>query len=184
MRRALKLTLLPLFAIAIALPAAAADNGFYLGGSAANSAIDTGQLGDVKINDNANGYKVFGGYRFLTFLGVEGSYVDLGEVKGSSVPGTEGTAKINGWQGHVMGYVPFGIGDIFAKAGVYSWNGDFTTTTNNINTKTSKSGSDPAYGVGLQFRIKSWAIRGEGEYIDIKSADKVYVYSVGASYTF
>ena len=184
MKRVLNLLLTAALALLIALPAAAADNGFYLGGSFANSAIDTGSLGDVKINENANGYKVFGGYRFLTFLGVEASYVDLGSVKGTPTPGTEAEAKINGWTGHVTGYVPFGIGDIFAKAGVYSWNGDFKAIANSITSKSSKSGTDPAYGVGLQFRIKSWAIRGEAEYIDIKSADKVYVYSVGGSYTF
>jgi OOP family OmpA-OmpF porin len=168
-------------AVAVALPAVAADNGFYLGGSIAQSAIDTGAIGNVKINDDTNGYKVFGGYRFITFLGGEVSYADLGTAKSSNDLNEFGA---KGWQAAAMGYIPFGIGDIFAKYGVMGWKGDYTSTVGGVRSTVAHDGTDPLYGVGLQFRIKSWAIRGEAEYLDIKSTDKIYMYSIGASYTF
>jgi len=39
-------------------------------------------------------------------------------------------------------------------------------------------------GIGVQFRIKSFAIRAEFEYFDIEGAEYVYMYSIGGSYTF
>lgn len=71
---------LALLVFAIALPAAAADNGFYLGGSAGRSAVNTGTVGEVSVNSEATAYKVFIGGRFLTFFAVEGAYSDLGSV--------------------------------------------------------------------------------------------------------
>lgn len=177
MRRGLKLLFL---ASLIALPAAA-DDGFYIGASLGRSGIDTGDVSQIQVSSDANSYKGFAGYRFLKFFGVEGAYADLGSAKVTSAT-TESQVKMTVFHGEVMGYIPFGIGDIFGKAGAVSWNGDFKTTGGNISS--SKSGTDPMYGGGIQFRIKSWAVRGEFEYFDIKDAKHVYMYSVGGSYTF
>ena len=62
----------------VTLPAAAADNGFYLGLSAGQSQIASEDYGDFEFKGGDLGYKVFAGYRMLTFLAVEGSYVDFG----------------------------------------------------------------------------------------------------------
>ena len=177
MRHGLKLLVL---ASLIALPAAA-DDGFYIGASLGRSGIDTGDVSQITVSSDANSYKGFLGYRFLKFFAVEGAYADLGSAKVTSAS-TESEVKMKIYHGEVMGFIPFGIGDIFGKAGVASWKGDFNTTSGNISS--SQSGTDPMYGAGIQFRIKSWGIRGEFEYFDIKDAKHVYMYSVGGSYTF
>ena len=171
-----------LFVLAIALfafPVAAADNGFYIGGSVGQAEIATGDLdADIEIDGSDFGsYKVFSGFRFLTFGGVELSYADFGEISGDEA---DTTAEVDGLGLVGVLYIPFGIGDVFAKGGVMDWNADLNTLTD----VRSLDGTDPLYGAGLQFRIKSWAIRGEVEYIDVESADSVYMYSVGASWTF
>jgi hypothetical protein len=164
----------------IALPAAAADNGFYLGGSFGYSDITTGELNQFSVEGDATGYKIFGGARFLHVLALEASWVDFGTINDTR---NDIEAEIDGYglQGVVL--LPLGIADIFGKAGVFQWNADFQGPIINPNSA-SNDGTDPVYGAGVQFRIKSWAIRGEVEYYDVQDAKSIYMYSIGGSYTF
>ena len=181
MRRVLKSLVLFAVAILITLPAAAADNGFYLGGSVGQAAVATGELGDDEfiVDDDSTGYKVFAGFRMITFLGIEGSYVDLGTTEEAD---TE--ASLKGVQLQGMVYLPLGIADIFAKGGMISWETEFNRTVAGPADALTRDGTDPVYGAGVQFRIQSFCVRGEVEYFDIESTDEVVMYSVGASYTF
>jgi len=176
------LSLLVVAAIALAaLPAAAADNGFYLGGSVGYSDITTGDLTSFDASDNANGYKIFAGARFIHFIGLEGQWVDFGSIEDKATPGSE--VKIKGYGLSVVGYIPVVFFDIYGKAGMFNATID-STNPGTVPVDTSRHSSDPVYGVGVQFRIQSFAIRGEAELYDVKNADKVYMYSIGASYTF
>ena len=179
-------TLKVLFAIAvlIALPAAAADNGFYIGASVGQAAVATGELGDegdldIDIDSDSTGYKVFGGFRALTFLGVEGAYFDLGSSEDA-----DAEVAIDGLSLSVVGYIPLGIADIFGKAGMMSWNTEFSGSVDGDPLDVSSDGTDPVYGAGFQFRFQSFCIRGEVEYFDVEAADEIIMYSVGGSYTF
>jgi len=71
MHRFMTVLTLTAVAILITLPAAAADNGFYLGLSAGQAEISSEDYGDFEFEGDDIGYKVFAGYRFLTFLAVE-----------------------------------------------------------------------------------------------------------------
>ncbi len=84
------------------------------------------------------------------------------------------------------GRVPaaLGIADIFAKVGVIAWDASISGQIDDVTERQSEDGTDPAYGIGIQFRIKSFAIRAEFEYFDIEGAKYVYMYSLGGSYTF
>ncbi|MCU0291616.1 MAG: outer membrane beta-barrel protein [Thermoanaerobaculaceae bacterium] len=180
-------TLLVLTAVAtlLALPAAAADNGFYLGLSAGQAELNTGDLGTTEVEGNANAYKLFAGYRFLNFLAVEGAYVDLGSAEDDQ----EGTsthyeADVNGFELQGMAFLPLGIADIFVKAGLFNWNADLEGIIAGEPDSVSADGTDPVYGAGFQLRFKSFAVRAEVEYFDVEKANDVYMYSIGASYTF
>ncbi len=174
---------LSLLVFVVAFPALAADNGFYLGGSLGRSAVNTGTVGSVSINSDATAWKAFAGYRFLHFLAIEGAYNDLGSVAENIGMG-ENKARIKAYHGDAMALLPFGLADLFAKAGVMSWKTDVTAAAGTVPVSSSNSGTDPIYGAGMQFRIQSWAVRGEVEYLDIKNAEHVYMYSIGASYTW
>jgi hypothetical protein len=177
MSRPVKLLILVML---VALPVAAADNGFYIGGAATYSDVSTGDLTAFELEDKSNGYKIFGGARFLHFLGAEAQYNDFGSIEDRNA-GAE--ADIDGFGAAVVGYIPLVFLDIFGKAGIFNSNVDITNPgINPLNTSTDST--DPYYGVGVQFRIKSWAIRAEGELYDVEGVDKLYSYSLGASYTF
>ncbi len=167
----------------LAQPAVAADNGFYLGASVGQSGIEISDIDDMDFSGGDTAYKLFVGYRILTFLAVEGSYVDFGapdDNLGANLGTVE--ADVNGFDAFAMGMLPLGIADIFVKAGVIAWDAELAARS--IGESESDSGTDPAYGIGVQFRIRSFAIRGEVEYFDIDGAEYVYMYSVGGSYTF
>jgi hypothetical protein len=181
----LSVTLTVLIAL-LALPAIAADNGFYLGASVGESGIKIDQdFEDIDFSGGDTSFKAFAGFRFITFLGVEGSYVDLGSPS-EFLEALDGTIEtgISGYDGFVVGYLPLGIADIFAKAGVIAWDASISGQIDGVTERQSEDGTDPAYGIGIQFRIKSFAIRAEFEYFDIEGAKYVYMYSLGGSFTF
>ncbi|PWB78894.1 MAG: cell envelope biogenesis protein OmpA [Holophagae bacterium] len=171
----------------LAVPAVASDNGFYLGASVGQAEIKIEDLaedaGTVDFSATDTAYKVFAGFRFLTFLGVEGSYVDLGAPQ-EDVDGGTLEADVTGYDAFAVGFLPLGIADVFAKVGMMSWDGKVNVDLEDLSGSFSDSGTDPAYGLGFQLRFKSFAARAEVEYFDIAGADNVYMYSIGGSYTF
>lgn len=173
----------------LAFPAIAADNGFYLGGSVGQAQIEIDELGEDIDSADFSGddmaYKVFAGFRFITFLGLEGSYRDLGSAE-DEVAGLGGTvtADVTGYDLFAVGFLPLGIADIFAKAGMISWDGDVTLDAGGLSESASADGEDPAYGLGFQLRFKSFAVRAEIEYFDVEDVDSLYMYSLGGAFTF
>jgi len=65
----------------LAGPALAADHGFYLGAGAGLANVEVDDVLGVSganFDEDDTGFKVFAGYRFFPWLGVEGLYVDAG----------------------------------------------------------------------------------------------------------
>ncbi len=89
---------------------------------------DTSNVNDVNFDENDTSYKIFAGYMLLPFLGVEGGYVDFGSPNRhySGVGSVE--LQVDGWEGFVVGQLPLGPVDLFAKAGVLSYNVDVKTS--------------------------------------------------------
>jgi hypothetical protein len=183
MRRSMILVVLTVVVLLATLSAAAADNGFYLGGAVGQASFGTGDVSDIEFDGEATGYKVFAGGRFITFLGVEASYVDFGDIDDERDDALY-TADVTGLTLQGVAYLPLGIADIFAKAGLFEWEADLESISSGTSATASSDGNDLVYGAGIQFRIKSFAIRAEIEYFDVENADELYMYSLGGSYTF
>jgi len=181
------LCLIGILAVA-AIPAAAADNGFYLGASIGGSSIKVSdfddELGDLNFSDGDFAYKLFAGYRLMSFLGVEAGYVDLGSP--SDAVGDDINVKIgvDGWDAFAVGFLPIGPVDVFAKLGLISWDANIRAAFENIVEHDSDSGTDVAWGLGVALRLGSLAVRAEGERFELGDADEVYMFSVGATFTF
>ena len=161
------------------LPAVAADNGFYLGGSVgqANLKIDdltNGiQTADFDADDTA--FKLIAGIRPLDWLGVEAAYVNFGEPE-DTVLGQKLQADGDGISAFAVGFLATGPVDLFAKLGLISWDSKIGGTFDD-------DGTDLAYGVGAQFRVLGLSIRAEYEKFDISDVDLDMI-SVGVTYTF
>ena len=168
---------------------ARAESGFYLGGSVGDATISAdapdGNLGDTfKFDESDFAWKAFGGYNFdVAFMdfAIEGGYVDLGAPSGTSPLGTTVGLDVAGWDIFALAGFKLGPVGLFAKAGMISWDADFSAT--GFPTE-GDSGSDPAYGVGARFILGGFEIRGEYEMFDISDADDVYMLSLGAAFKF
>ncbi len=172
--------------LAMLAPAiAAADSGFYLGGSVGSASVDADLGVELPIlpefDETDTGYKLFAGYNWqlsALALGIEGAYNNFGN------PSTNfGIIPIaiepTGYS--VFGVAALGLGpiDLFAKAGVLAWDAD-AIIDGEVSTE---DGSDPGYGVGLRFNIGSLQIRGEYEVFDVDEAD-LSMLSVGLAFQF
>jgi opacity protein-like surface antigen len=167
-----------LFALPV-LPAVAADNGFYLGGSVGQANLKIDDLsdgistGDFDADDTA--WKLIAGIRPLDWLGVEAAYVNFGEPE-DTVLNQKLKADGDGITAFAVGFLPTGPVDLFAKVGLISWD-------SKISGSFDDSGNDLAYGVGAQFRVLGLSIRAEYEKFDISDVDLDMI-SVGLTYTF
>ncbi|MEZ5559631.1 MAG: outer membrane beta-barrel protein [Pseudomonadales bacterium] len=171
--------------------AAADENtGLYLGGSlgyttfSASENVDVGEgFQKIKVDDSDMGWKLFAGYQFLPWLGVEAGYVDLGDVSDNALGATI-DASTDGWDAFLVGTLPLPLIDLFAKVGMVSWNvdADVSDGVNSINL--NDDGEDLAYGVGAALDLEHFAIRAEIERFDISDVDDLYMFSVGATIQF
>jgi OOP family OmpA-OmpF porin len=93
---------------------------------------------------------VFGGYQFNRYFSLEGGYVDFGKIEADrniGRPLESDTVYLT-----AVGSVP--ITDKFSaygKAGFHRWNVDEVNP--GLIGSTDDSGTDPTYGVGLQYRF-------------------------------
>ena len=161
------------------LPAVAADNGFYLGGSVGQANLKIDDLSDgistADFDADDTAFKLIAGMRPLDWLGVEAAYVNFGEPE-DTVLNQKLKADGDGISAFAVGFLPTGPVDLFAKVGLISWD-------SKISGSFDDSGTDLAYGVGAQFRVLGLSIRAEYEKFDISDVDLDMI-SVGLTYTF
>lgn len=178
--------------VATAAPASAVENGFFIGGSIGGSSLEVRDVdedfGAFRFSDGDTAYKLFAGIRFLNFLAVEAGYLDLGDPTDiiASIEGDELEVQIGvqGWDAFAVGLLPIGPVDLYAKIGVVSWEADIRAAYNDLRDTDSDSGTDAAYGLGVALRLGKVSLRAEGEQFDIGDAEHVYMFSVGATFTF
>lgn len=161
--------------------AQAADNGFYLGGSLGQSSIQLNEP-TLEFDGTDTAYKLIAGLRPLDWLGVEVNYVDFGSPD-DSVAGVNIKSDATGISAFAVGFLPVGPVDVFAKAGLVNWDASLSAPAL-PGLSIDESGTDFAYGVGVQFRLLSLSIRGEYEVFKIEDLDDVNLLSIGLTWTF
>ena len=170
-----KLWIPALLLCSAATPALAADNGFYLGAGVGYSSVD---VDDFDFSGDATGYKIIAGWRILDWLAVEGNYVGVGEAI-DQVAGEDVAADIDGFTLSALVFMPVGPVDLFARAGLFDWNADFSFD----DITSGDDGTDFVLGVGAQFRLGSLALRAEYERFELDPAS-TDMFTLGATWTF
>ncbi len=152
-----------------------ADNGFFLGGALGQSRSDV-RIGNFQFDDSASGYKVFAGIRPIDLLGAEVEYVNFGKAE-SAV----GSLDHDAFGAFLIGYLPLpALVDVYGKVGVSRWSADPRDALN----FGDDSGTDLAYGIGLQLRFASFSARLEYERFDVAGSNHLSLLSLGAAWTF
>ena len=170
------------FAIAatcLLLMTPAAWAGAYVGASVGESDATSAGIGG-----NETSWKILGGYTFMKFAGVEGSYRNLGgidETFGTTVVDLEASSlDVFG-----VGILPVGRSfEVFAKAGFARIEMDATVSDPLIGSVSgSTNENELAYGAGFSFRVgEKIAIRVEHEIFD--TIDDMNMTSAGAVFKF
>lgn len=169
--------------------ALAADNGFYLGAGLTQASLDTSSdfvqdaPDDFSIDDDDNGFKFIAGIRPLDWLAIEANYVDFGSVSaGDDTLG--GEFELSGIDAFAVGLIPVPFIDIFGKVGAIRWDADARVTLGGQTFSDSESGTDIAYGAGIQAHLGSLAGRLEYERFEVDDTEEVAMITLGVTYTF
>jgi opacity protein-like surface antigen len=157
--------------------AQAADNGFYLGAGYTQSDYGLSDPGNLAgFDDEDGGFKLIAGWRPLDNFGVEVNYIDHGDAL--VPPDTSlGAETISGF---AVGYLDFPLVDLFAKAGVTSWQVDVATS----GISADDDDVDFSWGAGIQARFWSIGARLEYEQFPIAGDEKLDTISLSFTYTF
>lgn len=182
----------PLLLLSALAPATGwcADNGIYIGGSLATPSPNIDWSTDHDPEDEGVGFKAIVGARPLDWLAIEANYVDLGEtevrllVACPAIPGfpcpNEETFDARAVSVSVLGMLALPLVDLYARAGTSRWE---TERQVRFGALQERAGTDTTYGLGLQARVGSFALRAEYERFDF-DRDEVDSVSVGFTYTF
>jgi OmpA-OmpF porin, OOP family len=157
-----------------AAPQVLARGSFYVGASAGWSDIDNeiafpGLITAGTADGKNTGYKIFGGYEFNRYFGVEVSLVDLGKLKYSGsylgVPVTGGKVEVVGLNGSAVGIVPVSESfSLFGKLGIFAWDASWSDVTGGVPTKAQDNGANLSIGAGFAFNFtKNFSARLEWE---------------------
>jgi outer membrane immunogenic protein len=120
------------------------DSGLYVGAGVGKYNIEVEDVDADTFEGDDTVLKVFAGYRINPFLALELDYIDLGETS-DTVGDIDFRSEINGFAPYVIGTLPLGPIEVFAKAGYYFYNVEFTADGAR---ELDESDEDFVYGVG------------------------------------
>lgn len=136
------------------------DRGFYVGGGVGQFNVQIDDVDDTdeaiqSLDDEDTSWKLFAGYRFNPYLSLEAAYIDFGgpsdtfETGGSS---GDYTAELSGFAPYLIGTLPLGPVELFAKIGYYYYDVDVTADLDDLGGdvfRSSTSDEDLLYGAGV-----------------------------------
>jgi OOP family OmpA-OmpF porin len=183
-----------MLAVALSAPAWAADDaGFYGGVGAGQFGVDVGDFeSGIGFDDGDTGFRLFGGWQFNPYFGVELGYLDGGSASETigdlATLGIEADVAIDvsGFDLYLTGTVPLGeMFYFYGKVGMMSWDADLAVTLREDNgaggvittmDSGSESDEDVGFGGGFGFNFGDNAsVRVEYVTIDISDADGDFV---------
>jgi OOP family OmpA-OmpF porin len=185
MRATLK-TLVVAFAVVLLLGFVgdARAQGFYIGGAYSWATLDIDEVDANLIDDNANAYKLFAGYEFSKFIGLEAGYLDFGSYDVGSFEEEDVTASadLSAWTAALTGRIPLGkLFTIYAKVGYFMWDAEIQAAEDFGDA--TEDGEDLFYGAGLRLNFGKFSILGEYEQFDGEDF-KNDLFSLGLRWTF
>lgn len=185
--------LLGFLAASAAGPAAAQDQGLYVGIQA--GVVQYQQTCDdlvVVCDDKDGGGRGFIGYQFNKYWALEGAYANLGAAKLAGTGNTglpvQGELEVEGFDLLAVATVPLTTRLSFlGKVGAYRMRANFKEVTSGTNTGETSAGF--AYGLGLGYDLGKLGIRGEFlRYENVGGArvgeDSLFLLSLGLLFRF
>jgi hypothetical protein len=157
--------------------------GFYIGGGVGEAKVRASQS-DTRphFNSDDTSWKALVGVSPFPFVSAEASYIDFGNPTDVN-SGAKVGIDLTGWTAAVIGHIPLGPINVFAKGGGIRWHTDFTTTGAGF-IPHSDSGTDFMWGGGVGLKSDHLGVRAEYERFNIAELDRVNLLSLGVTWTF
>ncbi len=158
--------------------------GFYIGAGIGNTFYGT-EFKDLdneitNLDENATGYKFFGGFSTPTIFGIEGGYRSLGTVK-TNISNLSFESKTTGWDVCGMARLEvLMILDLFAKAGAFFWK----TESGLVENLVGESGTAFTWGLGAGVHLGPIGARLEWENFQVADPETISMLSVSATFGF
>lgn len=180
-------------AVAVALPASAADRGFYVGAGIGIPSYDIGdfyaEYEQLRFEEDTFGFKVFGGFRIFRNFAVEAGITDYGSISRRETDiilvDQKLSVGVDAWDLTAVGIVPLGRkANLFGKAGWASWNADVKLTLDDEVEDRSQDGTDLTFGAGLDFFFNHVGIRLELDWLNMENTDGAFMFSGCLTYRF
>lgn len=158
------------------------DPGWRIGGSAVTSQFERD---DGLIDDGQLGFKLFGQYKFNSWLGLEGAYYNSGEFSSSatSAGGSKFELLYQGALGQFLLYVPLPWEPVefFLKGGYFAFNVDSTIDGSNAGKGTDNGA---VVGTGISIHVaEQMHFRTAFDWYDSDGAE-LWSVELGLAYTF
>jgi len=174
----------------------AAQTGFYVGADVGQTRIKAstaladaeGDVNTYHFDKQDTGYSMFGGFRFTPWLGVEGGYVDLGSPSDhqnlADLGSVDGKVEADGWQAFVVGTLPVGPVDLFAKFGGIESDIKFKVRDEAFAIDRSEDNSTGsfAYGGGVSYDLGRFTLAAQLVEYDTNKLDDLRLLSAGLTF--
>ena len=172
-------------------------SGFYVGAGWGRFNLHLRGLDDVDnavdaiFDSNDNAWKLFGGYRVNPYLSFEAAYIDFGRPHDHfTATGSSGDYRVglSGFAPYVIGTLPLGPIELFAKAGYYFYDvkirADFDQPLSpEVDSKHSRTDFLYGGGIGTTF-FDHLNIRAEYEKVDVSHAKDSDAFWLSAAWRF
>ncbi len=174
---ALAATVAALFAF---VPPASAGKA-YIGAAYTNTDSEFDTAVD-SFDPDDSGWKVYGGFNIIRWLGLEASYRELGNLQ-QTVPGATFDIDVEAFDVAARAIAPVGIVSLFAKAGYANIALDGSLDVGGTITDFDEDEWELFYGVGVDIHLgKRFGLRAEWEEYD--TDDDLNTLSGGAFFRF
>lgn len=154
------------------------ETGFYLGAGLGDFSADVDSLDDaddVDFDSDEDAKKIYAGWQFNPFVAVQLDYTDFGESS-AAVDLLDIRTDTKGLAPVVVGTLPLGPVELFAKAGVIFYDVEIDTPDDTL---IDNSGEDAVVGIGAGLTLfERLSLKAEYERIDIEEfddADSVWI---------
>jgi len=136
------------------------DRGFYVGGGVGQFNVQIDDIDDTddaieRLDDDDTSWKLFAGYRFNPYISLEAAYIDFGRPSDRfDASGSSGDYRVDlsGFAPYVIGTLPLGPVELFAKVGYYFYDVDLSVDIDDLGDdvfQSSSSDEDLLYGAGV-----------------------------------
>lgn len=145
--------------LALALAAGPAiadeDQGAYWGAGVGQFNLEIDNIQDLNtdsFDSDDTSLKIFYGWRFNPYFAAELAYIDFGGPEDTIQSGGVNVnleVEISGFAPYLVGTLPLGIFELFAKVGYYVYDVELTASAQGASASADTSDEDLVYGAGV-----------------------------------